>query len=519
MPRELALPRLTALHPASLPQAWRRPLTWLALAWLALFALASADWAAMAHQWWDVSTYNHVLLVPPIIGWLVYLRRPLLAGLAPAAWWPGLLPVSGALFLWLLGSVSGLNSASQFGAVLALQAALLTLLGPRVAAALLFPLAYMLFLVPFGDELVPALQLVTAKLTIALTHLSGVPARIEGVFIDTPVGLFEVAEACSGVKFLIAMVALGTLVAHACFRSWKRRALFMAAAVVVPILANGVRAWGTIYIAQSQGLEFAAGFDHIFYGWIFFALVMTVLFAASWRFFDRAPDDTAPDPAAIANSPLLARLDGFRIDGRAALLAIGGMVLAVSLWSATTRSLEAPLPAAISLPQVPGWERVDYAPHEWWEPRAAGADHRLLGRYRDAAGHEVDIFYALYARQDEGREAGAYGEGALMPETAWRWLEPAAAIAGGQGEWLQARGKVRRLAMTWYHSGALTTGDRSRLKLSTMGDKLAMRAQPVSTLILSAEAGPKSDPQAAIRAFLSAAGQPGAWMDGIAQVP
>ncbi len=152
-------------------------------------------------------------------------------------------------------------------------------------------------------------------MAVALTHASGVPAQIDGVFIDTPVGLFEVAEACSGAKFLIAMVALGTLVAHLCFASWKRRAAFMAAAVVVPVLANGVRAWGTIYIAQSQGLEFAAGFDHIVYGWVFFAIVIVALLGAAWPFFDRTPDDPLLDAEAIEASPLLTRLAALEIGG------------------------------------------------------------------------------------------------------------------------------------------------------------------------------------------------------------
>src|SRR5690606_3093355 len=119
-------------------------------------------------------------------------------------------------------SVADVDLLSQLAAVAMLQAAALALLGPQVAAALLFPLAYMAFLVPFGDELVPALQMVTAKMAVALTHWSGVPAQIDGVFIDTPAGLFKVAEACSGVKFLIAMVALGMLVANVCFKSWRR---------------------------------------------------------------------------------------------------------------------------------------------------------------------------------------------------------------------------------------------------------------------------------------------------------
>ena len=293
---------------AQVPAAWRAPLGRLALVWVAVIALTWPNWSEMAHQWWDVSTYNHILLVPPILAWLVRERWPELVRLAPRAWWPGLALLAGGALAWLTGSALSINTASQLGAVGLLQASVVLILGPRVAAGLLFPLAYMLFLVPFGDELVPALQAITADMAVALTHASGVPATIDGVFIDTPAGLFEVAEACSGVKFLVAMIALGTLVAHLCFASWKRRALFMGAAVIVPVLANGVRAWGTIYIAQSQGVEFAAGFDHIVYGWIFFALVMIAVLGAAWRFFDRSPDDPLIDAAALEASPLLARL-------------------------------------------------------------------------------------------------------------------------------------------------------------------------------------------------------------------
>jgi len=306
-PEATTLPAARA-RAGSVPTAWRAPLLRLALAWAGLFALAWRDWAEMAWQWWNASTYNHILLIPSILAWLVRLRWPELAKLAPQAWRPGLAMLAVGLAAWLAGRALGINTVSQLGAVAMLQAAVAASLGPRVTAGLLFPLAYMLFLVPVGDEIVPALQAVTAEMAVALTLASGVPAVIDGVFIDTPAGLFEVAEACSGVKFLVAMIALGTLVAHLCFASWRRRAAFMAVAVVVPVLANGVRAWGTIYIAQSQGVEFAAGFDHIVYGWIFFALVMTAVLGASWRFFDRPPDAPLIEAAALEASPLLARL-------------------------------------------------------------------------------------------------------------------------------------------------------------------------------------------------------------------
>src|SRR5439155_24648513 len=141
----------------------------------------------------------------------------------------------------------------------------------------------------------------------ALVHLSGIPATIDGVFIDTPAGLFEVAEACSGVMFLVAMFAFGILAAYVCFISWRRRILFLALSLTVPVLANGFRAWGTVFAAQYVGVKRAAGFDHIIYGWVFFGLVIAATLVLSWRFFDRPRDDPMVDAEAIAASPLLAR--------------------------------------------------------------------------------------------------------------------------------------------------------------------------------------------------------------------
>jgi exosortase A len=520
MPPEAALPlEDRAGWVAPIPQAWRTPLLRLALAWVGLAAFFADDWADMAAQWWNSSTYNHILLVPPIIAWLVWMRRGEVSKLTPSAWWPGLVLLAGALFLWLLGAFSGLNLARQLGAVLALQAVTATLLGPRVIAGLFFPVCYALFLVPFGDELVPLLQTITAKLTIAFTHWSGIPAEIEGVFIDTPAGLFEVAEACSGVKFLIAMIALAALVAQVCFKSWLRRFALMAFAIVLPIVANGIRAWGTIYIAQFQGVEFAASFDHIFYGWIFFALVMAILLAVAWRFFDRSADDPLTDSAAIEASPVVSRLAAFGIGGWTALGGIAGLGLAFALWFGTAFGLKAPLPEAIELPQVAGWEQVPIATEIWWEPRARGAGKRLLGRYRDAEGREVDVFVALYAAQREGSEAGGFGEGALMPESDWRWLEPGPAIDGANSEMLMAYGRIHRLAATFYRTGDLLSGSNARLKLATMQDKLLLRARPTMLLVLSADDSDARPAAESIAAFRASAGELGAWMDGIARLP
>ncbi len=328
----------SALSLKGVPKAWQRPLILLSFAVLALALVTLREWGEMVHQWWNIDTYNHILLVPLVGLWLVWMKAEELAKIAPRSWYPGLILVVAGLALWLVGRWTGLNLIAHLGAVGAIQGAIVTILGVRVGLVLALPIAYLAFLVPFGDEIIPFLQSITAEMAIALTRLSGVPAVIDGIYIDTPVGLFIVAEECSGVKFLIAMVTLAALVGFTRFVSWRRRAALFAAAIFVPVLANGVRAWGTIYIAQSAGVEFAAGFDHVFYGWIFFALVVALILAGAWPFFEREPEDYGFKAHHLTKQPWAERLEGHD----ASASAMVGAVAALSLCAAMSAILLRP---------------------------------------------------------------------------------------------------------------------------------------------------------------------------------
>jgi len=286
------------------------PLLWLGVAAIALFALTFAEWRAMAHQWWNIDTYSHILLVPPIIGWVAWIRREEIARAGLRGWWPGVAWTLLGLSCWALGRALEINTIAQGGAVVALQGAVLALLGLRAGIVLAFPLAYALMLVPFGDEIIPPLQMITAEIATVMTRWSGIEMVADGILINTPAGLFIVAEECSGVKFLIAMVALGILVAHTCFSSWHRRAWFLFACVVVPVIANGIRAWATIFIAQYVGAEAAGGFDHIVYGWFFFALVLALVLGVAWRWFEREPEEAGWSADEIATMRWVEQWEG-----------------------------------------------------------------------------------------------------------------------------------------------------------------------------------------------------------------
>ena len=85
---------------ANLPATWRRALACLAIAWAGNVALFASDWREMFLQWWDSSTYNHVLLIPFILAWLISLRWREVVKLEPQGWWPGLAGTAVLLLFW-----------------------------------------------------------------------------------------------------------------------------------------------------------------------------------------------------------------------------------------------------------------------------------------------------------------------------------------------------------------------------------------------------------------------------------
>ncbi|GAA0673643.1 exosortase A [Sphingomonas insulae] len=484
-------------------QAWRRHGIALAIVVAAVLLLFRDDVVRLVSIWWTSTTFGHCLFIGPVIGWLVWQRRRELAALTPVAWWPGLALVGAGGIGWLMGDAGSVSFARQFGVIVMLQGVVVTLLGPQVARGLMFPLCYAVFLVPFGEELEAPLQAVTVHIVMPLLHLVGVPAESNGVLIHAGRYYFEVAEACSGAKFVIAMLAFGVLVANVCFVSWRRRAWFMVAAIVVPVIANGLRAFGTIYAAHLTSVESATGFDHVVYGWLFFGLVMAAVLGIGWRWFDRAPDAPVFDPAALAPPRR-----GLLALPLAAVLAVGVAGL-WPVWSIAIAHRATPLPAHIDLPQVAGWDRAPLSRAAPWQPYHPGADHVLFGRYV-RGGAAVDLAIAVFGSQGEGHKLGAFGTGVIREEDRWVRIADAAPIAGGSALRMTAPGPaghpVERIVATWYVVGDTVTADERVVKIETMKARLLGGPQRAVAVHLSAEATPGRDPRADIAAFAAALG-------------
>jgi len=367
----------------------------------------------------------------------------------------------------------------------------------KLVRGLLFPLGYALLLVPFGEELVPLLQTFTAHISVILLHLSGIAAEMEGVFITTPAGFFEVAEECSGVNFLIAMLAYAVFAAHLCFKSWTRRIVFVAAALATTIFANALRAYGTMVAAEFWGIEAAGGIDHIFYGWIFFGLVILIVMLVARRWFDRPANDVAVDVNGLDGVP--------RFAGAAKMVLPAALAIPLLFagWALLIGGRSAPLPETMMVAAPPGW-RVAGADGTAWAPRFDGADQRLLRHFVDARGRRVTVAIGGYERQAEGREVVAFGQGAVDPDSQWAWSAALPAVDGAKTERLLHPGPVLRDAATWYVVDRAVTGDPRRAKLAGLKARLLGGDPRALSLIVSSEAGQGG--RDAVEDFVSASG-------------
>jgi exosortase A len=246
----------------------------IVVAWILVF------WQGLitAIDVWLVSDiFNHCLFVLPGSLFLIYLKRYELDLNYFKPNYFVLLFCTGSLILYAIGLAGDVQLFMHVATFTFLPLIIWAFIGNHLALKILFPLVFMLFCIPIGEELIPALQEVTADLSMVMLNWTGIPIYRNGLFIEIPQGRFLVAEACSGISFFIASIVIGSLYAYLNIHSTKRRVAFLLISIAFPIIANGIRVFGIILTGYLTDMEQAVGADHLIYGWVFFSLVLVCL--------------------------------------------------------------------------------------------------------------------------------------------------------------------------------------------------------------------------------------------------
>jgi exosortase len=265
------------------PWTWRHAAALLAFASIVVYAYRSS-FASMVALWQD-SSYQHCWFVPVISIGLLWHNRRRLDGRWTGSWY-GFAMLGASIWLWIVARLSLLQAAEHVAVLLIYLSLVWSVLGSRAFARISASQLYLLLMLPIGTEVIPFLMLITADIAAAALSLTGFPVLREGMFFTLPGGEFEVAAACSGLRYLNAGLATSVLVALISFESVSRRMLFVGVAVVALITVNGIRAFVTMAIASSTDMTYLVSDDHIVFGWVMYALAIGALCWLAFRFND-----------------------------------------------------------------------------------------------------------------------------------------------------------------------------------------------------------------------------------------
>ena len=378
---------------------WVQALLMLLLLWLTVCVVYSDTLLTMIGIWQRSETFAHAFIVPPISLWLIWRRRVDLLAQEPKpnAWF--LLPMAAVAVMWLLGDLVAVNSVTQFALVAMLVLSVPLIFGAQVSKLILFPLGFLFFAVPFGEFMMPQLMDWTADFTVLALRMTGIPVFREGNQFVIPSGSWSVVEACSGIRYLIASLMVGTLFGYLSYRSATRRWAFVAVSIVVPLVANWLRAYFIVLLGHYSGNKLAVGVDHLIYGWLFFGLVMMLMFMVGARWSDVLPQAVKETRATPASSSVASTRGAWQ----AAMMGVVVLLLPqFALWSLaqTDRPGEPELKPFSAL--AAGWQPssqpwVDWAP-EFQNPSAT------LNQSFVKEGTEIGLFIGYYRHQSFERK-------------------------------------------------------------------------------------------------------------------
>jgi exosortase len=240
----------------------------------------------MVVEGWQNEYYEHAAFLPVISAILLFRKRREFVAAPCSMDARGLAVVIGALALHLAAVAVDVHFPSIVSFVLLLIGLVWWLYGEARLRVVLFPVAFLFFMVPLARVLVEYVggpsQLVAASLSATFARLLGLPVALAGTTVRLPCYQFDVGVPCSGLKALVTLTALAALYAYAIEGRLWQRGLLLAAAVPIAIVANAGRVAIVLLLGQGFSPELADGFFHGASGLVVFLIAVAALIGVGW---------------------------------------------------------------------------------------------------------------------------------------------------------------------------------------------------------------------------------------------
>jgi exosortase D (VPLPA-CTERM-specific) len=413
---------------------------------------------------WDREEYNHGYLIPVVALYLLWLRAERFGQAKLSGSWMGPVFVLVALAAFVIGELSSIFQIVEYGFLLALFGVIIAAVGWPGFRIVWVPFVYLVFMIPLPQfmyqTLSGELQLISSQLGVAVIRFFGVSVYLSGNVIDLGVYKLQVAEACSGLRYLFPLMSFGFLCAAIYIGPWWHRAIIFLSGIPLTIFMNSFRIGVIGILVHFFGIEQAEGFLHYFEGWIVFMACVGILFLEmallaklSGKPLMSVFGLDIPPTDALKN--LLPQKVQPQILASVAVLSVGVLV-AFSL-----ESRQELIPERESFSSFPltvnEWigrdDRIDDL-----TLKALATDDYFLAEYRNQESRErVSIWIAYYNEQRKGRSV--HSPRACLPGGGWQLESFAEHVLPGVGpngedyvvnRSVVAQGDARQLVYYWF---------------------------------------------------------------------
>lgn len=240
----------------------------------------------MVMDWYIDPNYSHGFLIPFISGYILWQRKDTVKAVLSTPSNFGLLILVAGLSIYLVGDLSGEYFTMRMSMLIVLAGAIIFTFGTGTYLAVLFPFLYLIFMIPLPyiiyDSIAFPLKLLVSNVSVYFLSFLGVFVLREGNIIYLTETTLEVADACSGIRSIISLLALSTAIAYLTQRGWIKRTILIIIAIPIAIVVNAVRVIGTGILADKYGAAVAEGFFHEFAGLLIFGIAIVLLLLAAF---------------------------------------------------------------------------------------------------------------------------------------------------------------------------------------------------------------------------------------------
>lgn len=403
----------------------------LLLAGLALLVFIFRNGLTMLVEWWEKPEYSHGYMIPLVAAFLVWQRVNRLPAASERGSWAGVALLVIGLAAFIVGELSSLRSIVQYGFLSCFVGIILSFFGRGAVLLLWAAFVYLFFMIPLPDflysNLSGRLQMLSSQIGVAIIRLFQISVFLDGNVIDLGPMKLQVAEACSGLRYLFPLTSFGFLIAYL-YRGprWQQAILFLST-IPITILMNSIRIGLIGVTVDKWGIHMAEGFLHDFEGWVVFMGCLGFLFIEISIFHAFMKDGVGLMDRLNLDTPKLdIRLSDFRVDARHQrpfLVALAIMLVSLPFVGFIDERPEI----------VPERQSFDRFPmqHAGWSGRNLVLDGQTLDTlkltdykqidFSNADGTHINFYVAWYASQKYG--VGIHSPRACIPGGGWEITE------------------------------------------------------------------------------------------------